>query len=203
MDKATLAVLFQSVVQLFAKNKGKILEEVTKAASKEVAKPVPQIQMETVLDWNNPKSKIAKYFTVQDAIILREWKRLGNESDGLNDTVKANLVEVFKKMDIIRELLGKPVFIKSAWRPSAYNVAIGGAKQSAHMANAEYAAVDFWCDQDGDGDKDGEDCDAIKALLMPKLEELGIRMEDNGKGARWVHIDTRPVPKGGNRFFKP
>ncbi len=200
MDKETINKIVQFIMGILKKE-----------APKELAKPIEPIQVKiepvatpSVVDWNNPKSKISKYFTVEEAIMLREWKRLANESDGLNDKVKANLIKVFTEvMDPIRELLGKPVFIKSAYRPSAYNVAIGGATFSAHMAANEYAAVDFWTDQDGDGDKDGKDCDDIKAILMPLLEKMNIRMEDNGTGARWVHVDNKLLPAGGNRFFKP
>lgn len=174
-----------------------------KPEPEQAAKPVPVAEVSTALDWNDPKSKISKYFTVNDAIMLRNWNRLANQDDGLNDTVKANLIEIFRKMDIVREFLGVPVYVKSAYRPSAYNVSIGGAKQSAHMAAIGYAAVDFWCDADGDGDKDGDDCDVIKAKLMPMLEQWGLRMEDNGKNARWVHIDDKALVAGGNRFFKP
>lgn len=163
----------------------------------------PEAHKETEPNWNDPSSKISKYFTVKEAIMLREWGRLADEQDGLNDHVKAQLIGIFKIMDTIREILNRPIFIKSAYRPKKYNVAIGGATFSAHMAEKDYAAVDFWCDQDGDGDKDGKDCDDIKAILMPKLAELGIRMEDNGKGAKWVHVDNKPVATGGNRFFKP
>ena len=196
------------------------IEALLKFLNKEVAKPVqpivatPKPEVVSVhlddlgpllhqVDWSNPKSKISKYFTVEEAIQLREWKRLANESDGLNEKVKENLYNIFQKMDVIREFLGKPIFVRSAYRPGAYNVAIGGATLSAHLANVDFAAVDFWCDKDGDGDKDGEDCDLIKEALMPKLEGWGLRLEDNGKGARWCHIDNKPVPPGGNRFFKP
>lgn len=171
-----------------------------------MAKPlrVPQRPPEAapVIDWSKPDSKLSRFFSIREALWLTDWKRLATDSDGLNEMVKANLLGVFRKMDLIRELLGRPVFVKSAYRPRAYNLAIGGSAQSSHMANEKSAAVDFWCDVDGDGDKDGADCDAIKAALMPKLEVWGIRMEDNGPGARWVHVDTRaPGPAG--RFFKP
>lgn len=182
-----------------------LLSQVRPAAK---AAPTPAPAASAVLadpsiDWKNPAAKISKHFTVGEALMLREWNRLANESDGLNDTVKNNLVSIFKKMDLIRDLLGIPVFVKSAYRPSEYNVAIGGAKLSAHMASMNYGAVDFWCDKDGDGDKDGQDCDLIKAALMPKLEEWGLRLEDNGAGAKWVHVDNKPVTIGGKRFFKP
>lgn len=205
MDNKTISTFIDGIINLFKNNKTQIIEKVTQAAVNEVAKPVAPVvvQIENVLDWNNPSSKISKYFTVKDAIYLRNWNRLGNESDGLNDTVKKNLIEIFKKMDVIREFLNIPVYIKSAWRPSAYNVSIGGATFSAHMANVEYAAVDFWCDINGDGAKNGKDCDDIKAKIRPKLVEWGIRMEINGDGATWVHIDNKPVPSNGNREFKP
>lgn len=220
MDNKTINTIFDLISGLFAKNKSKIMEKLTETVAKPVqpivmthtateqaelvkksTSPVPQNVTE--VDWSNPGAKIAKYFTVKDAIVLRDWNRIGNETDGLDLTVKKNLFDVFQKMDVIREFLGVPVFIKSAWRPSAYNVAIGGATKSAHMANVEYAAVDFWCDINGDGAKNGKDCDDIKAKLRPMLAQWGIRMEDNGVGATWVHIDTRPVPPGGNREFKP
>lgn len=173
--------------------------------------PPPNVDLEKAfedykkqtIDWTDPNCKISKYFTVREAILLRNWNRLGNEQDGLSVVVKNNLLSIFSIMDKIREILGVPVYIKSAWRPKKYNVEIGGATKSSHMADDKAAAVDFWCDLDGDNDKDGDDCDKIKAILMPKLQELGIRMEDNGKGARWVHIDNKAVPPKGNRFFKP
>lgn len=164
------------------------------------ANPTPKPQI--AIAWFDPNAKISKYFTVKEALWLSDWNRMATAADGLDGTVKDNLVRVFQKMDLIRDLLARPTFVKSAYRPLAYNVAIGGATRSAHMANEGAAAVDFWCDADKDGDKDGQDCDRIKGILMPKLELWGIRMEDNGGGARWVHIDTRaPGPAG--RFFKP
>lgn len=159
---------------------------------------------ETKIDWSNPEAKISKYFTVKEAILLRNWDRLADETDGLNEKIKNELIRIFREtMDPIRELLGRPVFIKSAYRPKKYNVSIGGATRSAHMADRGYAAVDFWTDADGDGELTGQDCDAIKEILMPLLEKMNIRMEDNGKGARWVHVDNKPVAPGGNRFFLP
>lgn len=208
-NKTLIQQILELASQFLVANKPKIQEAVTKAATDAVSKPVQPVIMALAVptqydqvNWSDPSSKIAKYFTVKDAIMLREWNRLGNETDGLDLIVKKNLFGVFQKMDIIREFLGVPVFIKSAWRPSAYNVAIGGAIQSAHMANTEYGAVDFWCDIDGDGAKNGKDCDDIKAKLMPNLEGWGLRMENNGVGATWVHVDTKPVA-GGHRFFKP
>jgi hypothetical protein len=209
MDDKKLGAFIDAVLSLFKTDKTKAIKKAEDLVTENISKPVEPILVQDKvykwdeIDWTNPSARIAKYFTVKDALWLREWNRLATAQDGLNDTVKKNLVDVFAKMDLIREFLGVPVFIKSAYRPSAYNVAIGGATFSAHMANVEFAAVDFWCDEDGDGDKDGDDCDLIKEKLRPKLAEWNIRMEINGKGARWVHIDTKPVPASGHREFNP
>jgi len=157
-----------------------------------------------MINWTDPKAKISKYFTVKEAIWLDKWDRLATEADGLTDQVKANIVKFFaEKVDPIREILGVAMFSKSCFRPEEYNKLIGGARLSCHRCQGPDCALDFWTDADSDGDKDGADCDAIKADLRPHLEPLGIRMEDNGAGARWVHVDNKAVPVGGHREFKP
>jgi hypothetical protein len=152
------------------------------------------------IDWTNPVAQIAPHFTVRDALWLNTWGRLANASDGLTDAIKSNIIKTAAWLETVRGIVGKPLYVKSWFRPQKYNVAIGGARFSQHMQGN---AVDWWTDRDGDGDKDGVDCDALKALLMPHLPALYLRMEDNGKGARWIHLDDRPVPRGGQRFFKP
>lgn len=203
MDSKKLTSFVSLLANLLGPKNNQAIDQVA-APAKDTSSPVTEkVYKWNEINWNDPNAKIAKYFTVKDAIFLRDWNRMATSADGLNDTVKKNLVEAFRKMDLIREYLAVPVFIKSAYRPSAYNIAIGGAQFSAHMCDKDYAAVDFWCDKDGDGDKDGDDCDLIKDRIRPKLLEWNIRMEINGKGARWVHVDTKPVPSTGHREFHP
>jgi hypothetical protein len=152
------------------------------------------------IDWTNAGCQITPHFTVRDALWLNQWGRLADRGDGLTDDIKANIVKTAGWLETVRELVGEPIFVRSWYRPRSYNVAIRGAKFSQHM---EGNAVDWWTDVDGDGDKDGADCDSLKAQLMPHLAGLGVRMEDNGGGARWVHLDDKPVARGGRRFFKP
>lgn len=154
------------------------------------------------INWSDPKCRISVYFTVKDAIWLNEWSRLANEVDGLTVDIKLKLFKFFiLKADLVRFKVGAPVYTKSCYRPVKYNKLIGGAKSSAHMCLGDAVAWDFWANVDLDQDKDGADCDLIKAVLMPELEKLNLRMEDNGKGANWVHVDDRVT--NGNRFFKP
>lgn len=156
------------------------------------------------INWKDPNAKISKYFTVKEAIWLERWNRLAEDVDGLTPEVCDNIVKFFTEtVDEIREILGDAMFSKSCFRSDAYNKLIGGARLSCHRFLNGDCAFDFWTDADGDGDKDGKDCDDIKAALRPHLERLKIRMEDNGKGAKWVHVDNKKVPPGGNREFLP
>lgn len=143
-----------------------------------------------ILDWNNPDSMVSKYFSVKSCLYLPTWKRMATEADGLNDTVKSNLMTLCAKMDQIRELLGFPINIHCAYRPPEYSKLVGGTDHDVHTMGM---AIDF------DGDPHMT-CDEIKAKLLPLLEEMGLRMEDNGAGSHWVHLDTHAVVH--NRFFK-
>jgi hypothetical protein len=144
------------------------------------------------VDWKDPNSKVSLHFTVKEALWLPQWNRMANESDGLNDTVKANLINIFRKMDDVRDFLGKPIRVHCAYRSKEYNALVKGAPQSSHMADQESAAVDWDC---------GENCYETQKKLEPKLEGWGLRMENNGPEANWVHLDDHVVPPGGHRWF--
>lgn len=149
-----------------------------------------------IIDWTDPNSKVSKYFTVKEMIFLPTWNRLANESDGLNDTVKANLIDLAKTMDVVREYFNLPVKVHVAYRPTLYNKIIGGASKSAHI---DGMAIDFHFV--------GLDCDAARKKINDNglLETWQVRMEDishlSSRG--WVHLDRRQPPAGGKRFFKP
>lgn len=145
-----------------------------------------------MIDWTKPESQITEHFTVKDALWLPQLKRLANEEDGLNDKIKANLVDLFSRMEKVRDILGCPVAVICAYRPPVYNALVGGAPRSAHM---EGRAVDWsphgmCC------------CDRARELLLPKLAEIGLRVENLPKSV-WVHCDTRIPPPGGAYFFIP
>ena len=133
---------------------------------------------------------ISTYFLWKEALWLSTWNRLGEEKDGLSDSIRANLTILFNKMDKIRDLAGLPIVVHCAWRPKEYNTQIGGATNSAHIQGM---ACDF--------SARSMICDDLRKLILPHLEKWNLRMEDN-PGSNWVHIDYRQVGPGG-RFFKP
>jgi hypothetical protein len=77
------------------------------------------------------------------------------------------------------------------FRPCAYNLVIQAPEHDVHSMGM---AVDFDCNPN-------MSCDDVKAMLEPQLENLNIRMENNGAGAGWVHIDIHPVMHA--RYFNP
>jgi hypothetical protein len=137
------------------------------------------------VNWKDATCKISKYFCVRDACWLPSWKKLHNPTP----SEAANILEMAAKLDLVRELLKKPIKIHSWIRPRLYNLLIGGALNSSHILGK---AVDFSC---------GEDCDLTRQKLLPHLPDLKLRME-NLPESNWVHLGNDWV-KGKSYFFKP
>ena len=155
------------------------------------------------INWLDPDSKVTTNFTVHDCLFLPSWGRLANESDGLNDEIKENLINLCAKMEVVRNFLGNiPIITHVCYRPEAYNTLIGGAPNSYHCKGL---AIDFnienYIGNDG--------CDKVRELLKPQLENLDLRMEDisNKTNRNWIHLDLgKPgINSDGTtrRYFKP
>jgi putative chitinase len=141
------------------------------------------------MDWSKADEKVTEHFTVKECIWLPQWNRLATAADGLSEEYKNNLIKLMKAMEKIRTMLNRPIFVHVTYRSYDYNKLIGGAANSAHTKGM---ACDFHVG--------GMTCDEVRNKLLPKLEELGLRMEDL-PGSNWVHVDNRY--QGGKRFFKP
>lgn len=161
------------------------------------------------IDWSNPKARVSTYFSVKEVLWLPSWRRMAKREDGLNDAAELALSWFFQeKMELVRELLGTEIRVHNGYRPPKYNEAIGGAKNSAHIAGEfifenrihMLAACDFSADLGGISP--GENCDIIRKRLEPMLGEWRIRMERK-PGAPWVHLDSRPIYSGQKRYFSP
>ena len=201
IDQNLIDKAIKAIMDLFGKEVAKPVKPLEAIPSQMIipgiiCKPIQDIEYKQIqdIDWNNPESKISEHFTVKEALWLPGWKRLANEADGLNDTVKTNLIKIFKKMDTVRNFLGKPIKVHCAYRPEEYNKSVKGAAHSSHKADVDSAAVDWDC---------GENCFETQKKLDPMLEGWELRMENNGSDATWVHLDNREVPPGGKRWFKP
>lgn len=135
---------------------------------------------------------------IANSIAFKWYEALWCEKWGIyafpeSDEVHSNIEKTARTMDKIRNIVGLPIRVTSWYRPKNYNqwggaYGVGGAKTSVHMQGL---AVDFQVTT--------KTADQIRALLLPELESLNIRME-NLPSSSWVHIDLRE-PGGGGRFF--
>ena len=153
-----------------------------------------------MIDWSAPEAMISRHFSVHEALWLPTWRREADEEDGLDERVKAELVRLAKIMDIVRDRIEVPIVVHCWFRPKAYNALVGGAQGSAHTCGGPWSAVD-WSAALPSCQSRGESCDKLRAMILPWLEEFGLRMENNGPGAPWVHLDTKPPVA--TRYFKP
>ncbi len=149
-----------------------------------------------------------RYFTWKDALWLREENRAVSDEE-LTEEVKASLIRTFQWLDKVREWVGLPIIVTIALRTMSYHLALykrineqrkakGLPELKVPMSSYHLVgrAVDFVVK--------GMTCDEFKAKVRKegKLEEWKLRMERNGDGAEWIHLDDKePGPSG--REFNP
>lgn len=151
------------------------------------------------INWEDPRCKISKYFSVKDSCYLNSWGVLHKPSD----QEKENILKMAIIMDKVRDSFNSPIVVSCWIRPilnnrkskhhgQDYNLAIHGALHSAHK---DGRAVDFVIY--------GENSDKIRQMILDRglLEDLSIRLEDLPK-ANWIHLDCAWV-EGKDHFFKP
>lgn len=142
-----------------------------------------------MIDWTNQECAVTEHFSVKDCLFLHHWGRLATADDGAD---MAKLLTLCQKLEEVRALFaGFPMNVHCMFRSPQYNKEIGAPANDVHSMSL---ACDFDCGPNFT-------TDAAKAVLVPELERLGIRMENNGAGSSWVHIDLHAVIH--NRFFLP
>ena len=113
------------------------------------------------------------------------------------------LVELFSQLDVIRDAWGGPLIVVSGYRTPTHNTVIGGAGQSQHV---EGRAVDLRPYKRDLTFSDIHKLDRIVNQLiidgkLPLVGGIGCyplhRRSDAEVVPGWIHIDTRPKPRGG------
>jgi hypothetical protein len=141
------------------------------------------------IDWTDPECQVTEHFKVKDLIMLHNWNRLANDSDGFDDDMKAKAVVLAQKAEEVRAVLGCSMNSHCGLRTVAYN-----EEQNIKPAVDVHS---FMCAMDFDSNSTMS-IEDVKAKLLPHLAELGIRMEFGT--TTWVHFDLRaPGPSG--RYF--
>jgi hypothetical protein len=118
-------------------------------------------------------------------------------ADGLTDEIQNNLVELFTKMDAVREWTGGPLIVHCCFRPQKYNELVKGAKNSQHTIGK---AIDFHAENISVSD-------FHKKIMVEgsdnknMLEIWNMRCERGTVG--WVHLDDKQIIPPEARFFNP
>lgn len=199
-------------------------EAIAKAAEKEVAKPVVQVpvHIESEIDWTNPKTRLSANFSVGEALTLPSWGVRHAPSESEKAAIKGIAEKVTKAIAVISAAIGHDAHASvHAWmRPGVAN--IPGSEWDGKDYNRYIYETQVWKDLTPEqkaakhvpdsphktghaidfhivGYERAEGCAKIRAILLPHLEELGLRMENLNGG--WVHLDDLPV--GNSRFFTP
>lgn len=79
-----------------------------------------------VVDWQNMRSRVSKYFTVYD-VLQGDRRRLPT-----NPSHVKNILLLAKELDKIRTAWGYPVGCTSFYRPEPINSQVGGVRGSKH-----------------------------------------------------------------------
>lgn len=96
---------------------------------------------------------------------------------------RANLKLLADTLEEIREALGHPIKISSAFRSAELNAAVGGAKNSAHL---DGLAADFTCPQFGTPLQVAEAIAAMGIKFDQCIHEYG----------KWVHLGIGGQERG-------
>lgn len=80
-----------------------------------------------MVDWNNPKDKVSKFFTVGE-VTQNDKRRIPKSK-----AVQESIVRLAKELDKVREAYGKPIGVTSWYRPPDVNREVGGVSNSQHI----------------------------------------------------------------------
>lgn len=123
---------------------------------------------------------LSKYFTETEATHSQAAARF-NVSNVPSPEVMTTIIATAKQMDVVRELLGHPVYVSSWYRSEAVNDIVGGSASSAHMKGC---AVDFVCPRFGSPRKIAE---KLKHELVIPFDQIIVEFPNSPTGG-WVHI---------------
>lgn len=75
---------------------------------------------------------MSEHFSIAELTFSQTATRRGIDNTP-SEQVSANLRRLMETLELVRALVGKPLMISSGYRSPALNIAVGGAKDSAHV----------------------------------------------------------------------
>ena len=124
-----------------------------------------------------------KFFTLPELCTSEKAKALGIVNVPDFEDIEKLLYLCEHVLDPLRLAWGKPLRVTSCFRTPALNTAIGGAKNSQHMCDGPWAAVDI----------DPGDIEQVKALAEAAKKTVFFdQLISEGIGGKaWLHVSTR------------
>lgn len=127
-----------------------------------------------------------KYFTIAELC-----RSATAQAKGIDNTPTPQIVSNLQRLidrvlDPVRKIYGKPIVVSSGYRSPALEAVISGAGASQHMTG---------CAADLQPTTGGSLADIFKACVaLNNFDQLII--EENEKGARWVHVSYSTNRRG-------
>lgn len=136
-------------------------------------------------------SKLTKHFTLAELTVSNKAKKLGLDNTP-NGPALYQLTKLAEMLERVREKLGMPIIVTSAYRAPAVNKAVGGRTSSDHIRGMAADIVVL-----------GMSAHALAKAIEPHMAEYGIGqlILEGIKGKQWVHVSTDPVEKLVNRVL--
>lgn len=125
--------------------------------------------------------KLSRHFSLARLIHSDTARRCGIDNTPPPE-ILPNLHRLAAGLDEVRDLLGHPLRITSAYRCPALNEAVGGTAQSQHCQGL---AADFVCPGFG------EPLEIVQAIAASNLVYDQCILEFG----RWVHLSFSPTPR--------
>lgn len=116
---------------------------------------------------------MSEHFTIAELTFSQTATRRGIDNTP-SEQVSNNLRRLMGTLELVRALVGKPLTISSGYRSPALNIAVGGARDSAHVKGL---AADINCP--------GMTPKALATLIRDSGIEYDQIILEFG---RWVHI---------------
>lgn len=122
-------------------------------------------------------TKLSQFFTLEELTVSQNAVRHGIDNTPKGEAM-ANLVETARKMDDVRKLLGKPIYVSSGYRNPQINAMAGSGLTSSHLSGL---AVDFVCPEFG----------TVKQVF-DAIRKSPIRFDQLIDETGWCHIGFGP-----------
>ena len=134
---------------------------------------------------------MTNYFKFSELIESQKAESLGIKNIPNWEQIESLKALVDNVLNPLREALGRPIYINSGFRTPELNEAIGGARNSQHIATDVYAAVDLDCKNKNDNKK-----------MYELLRTFDIDQCINEHEFEWIHVSYRLDNKNRHQYLK-